>query len=77
MKPSAMRAARSAAGRLLPPSEMDGPPGRNGPGVRCTVRPRNSKGSPVNADRSVATASVTRAPRSPMGTSNRANSSRT
>ena len=65
----------AAAGSLLPPSETDGPPGRNGAGVRCTVRPRYSKGSPVKAALSVVTVSVTRLARSFMATSNMANSS--
>jgi hypothetical protein len=75
MNPSAMRAARRAAASLLPPNEMLGPPGRNGAGVTCTVRPRYAKGAPLNAALSVCTASVTRRARSAMGTSNMANSS--
>ena len=44
MKPSPILAARRAAASLLPPRVIDGPPGRNGAGVSCTVRPRNSNG---------------------------------
>jgi hypothetical protein len=72
-----MRAARRAAASLLPPSEMLGPPVRYGAGVTCTVRPRNAKGVPVNAALSVFTTSVTRLPRSFIGTPYMANSSRT
>ena len=77
MNPSAMRAARRAAGSLLPPSDTLGPPGRNGAGVTCTIRPRYSNGSPVNAAFNVFTISVTRFARSFIGTSNIANSSGT
>jgi hypothetical protein len=70
-----MRAARRAAGLPLPPRETLGPPARNGAGVTCTVRPRYSKGSFMNAAFRVATVSVTRFARSFIGTPNMANSS--
>ncbi len=69
-----MRAARRAAGSLEPPRVMGGPPGVAGVGVTRTVRPRYSKGSPVQACLSTVTASVVRLGRSFMGAPNISNS---
>jgi hypothetical protein len=75
MNPSAMRAALRAAGSLLPPMLICGPPFWKGAGVMWTVRPRYSKGSPVRACLRVVTTSVTRATRSFIPTPNISNSS--
>ena len=74
MNPSAMRAARRAAFGPLPPRTIGGPPGCAGVGRICTVRPRNSNGSPVHACLSVATVSVVRRTRSESSQPNIANS---
>ena len=75
MNPSAMRAARRAAGSLLPPILIFGPPAWKGAGVMRTMRPRNSNGSFVSACLRVVTTSVTRATRSFIATPNSSNSS--